>query len=64
MTETKQRTAGWAVKLIIAIVCGVIALIVQMTSPGSQIAAAALLVCLIALVWGAIEYLLTKKRQA
>lgn len=62
MSENKQRTASWAVKFIIAIVAGVIALIVQLASPGSQIAAGALLVAAIAVVWGAIEFLLTRKK--
>lgn len=60
--KQSQKTAGWAVKLIIAIVCGVIALVVELIAPSTQVAGAAMLIALIALVWGAIEYLLTKKK--
>lgn len=63
MSNEKGKLASWALKLIVAIVAAVIAFVGQAIVPGNVVSAGALLVALILLVWGAIEYLLTKRQS-
>lgn len=63
MSEENGKLSGWALKFIIVIVAAVVAFAGQMIEPGNVVSGCALVVAIILAVWGAIEYLLTKRQN-
>lgn len=62
MSDQKGKMAGWALKLIIAIIGLVVAAGGQLIAPGNLVSAVAGIVAIVGAVWGTIEYLLTKRQ--
>ena len=62
MTEKTGKLESWALNLIIAIIAAVIAFGGQLVSSGNPISGIAFILAVVFLIWGAIGYLLTKRR--